>query len=129
MGIRLDILRGTYDSTCNAFHGCKGVTLVGYDGPWQPTPDYPAAYLLRDVIGDGVHVVPEQGPGRDTHAGPMDGGTWAWTMGEGLQTAIRSVLGLPPRELGLIGYVGHAYGPLRVHDRYETWEQYRVLSD
>jgi len=107
MGLRVRIFRSDYDSQNNAFHGYSQVTVVNVDGPFDPTPDAPAAILTTGPGGNDQVVVPVAQP--TGMAGPMFGGTFAsssdsrWWMAAG----------------------GSA---IRIHDRFETGDEARHLS-
>jgi hypothetical protein len=93
------------------------LTVVNVDGPFDPTPDAPAVALLDGPLGT-KRIVPVLGDNDegwqmvepDGYCGPMMGGNYAATSD-----------GRWSRAVGF-------YGAVAIHDRYETWEQYRALS-
>ncbi len=115
MGLRVDVLRGTYDSTANAFHGKSYITIVNIAGPFEPTEDAPAARLARNAFNEPI-IVPadefllDQNILPDTFIGPMMGGTYAGTSDSRLQ-----------KQSGI-------YGAVAIHDRFETHDEYRRNS-
>ena len=126
MGLRVKIFRGDYDSDCNAFRGARGVTLVNVPGLDEPDVDYPGAELVQGPGNGGPVVAALPRPGM---CGPMFGGTYAGdSYSEDWQTALRALDGQGPRAQGFMGAAGRRLGPVPVHDRFETWAQYDMLS-
>ena len=109
MGLIVSVYRDHYDSELNLFHGRKSVTVTNIPGPFDPTPDRPAAELGKGPGGDWIiRPAPEDVP--VGMAGPMFGGTYAATS----DSRMREATGLR--------------SALPIHDRFETWDQYRMLS-
>ena len=77
--------------------------------------------LLKERCGNPILVPAELNDDNqwveiDESAGPMAGGTFAATCDSGFREAVENL-------------IGHGwYGAVAVHDRYESWEQYRRLS-
>ena len=111
MGLRVEILRGTYDSPANAFYGKANVTVTNLPGPFVPTDDAPAAVLTFNALQHPI-ITPAEPPfAADRLDGrPMAGGTFAETSDSRFGSAV--------------GF----YGAVPVHDRYETYAAYKVMS-
>lgn len=87
------------------------VVVLGGPEIFEPGADRPAVKLVRRQFGSGVyiHAEPVDKPAGDL-VGPMFGGTYISSCDSRW------------RDL-----VGHSY-PIPLHDRWETPEQYRMLS-
>jgi hypothetical protein len=107
MGLRVDIFRSDYDSTLNTFNGRDSVIVTNVEGPSFPTENETAAILSKNAFGDPI-LIPDNG--RMTDIGPMFGGTYAATSDS------------------RFGKATGVYGAIPIHDRFETPEQYRMLS-
>lgn len=108
MGMIVSIYRDDYDSSLNVFNGVRTVTVVNVPGPFEPTPDRPAARLDRNAFGNPILV-----PDVSTSEGMtpyMFGGTFAATS----DSRWRESVGI--------------YGAVPIHDRSETWDDYRTYS-
>ena len=96
----------------------KEITIVGpgIGAIFEPKPDRPAFELVQHVHGC-VSLRPVDEP-VDAHAmiGPMFGGNFAHTSDSRVSSIVAHLLG------------HHFYGAIAIHDRYETEEQYRLLS-
>lgn len=104
MGLIVSIVRDKYASPANAFFGCDEVTVVNLDGPFEPTPDRPAAVLTRNGVGDPI-IRPDAMP--DQASTPwMAGGTFAYTSDSRFARATG------------------VYAAIPVHDYAESWAQY-----
>ena len=57
MGLRVSILRDDYRSDRCVFRDATRLTLVNVEGPFEPTPDAPAA-ILRDGPFGSKNVIP-----------------------------------------------------------------------
>lgn len=107
MGLVVNIYRSDYDSTLNAFHGKKRICLVNVPGPFSPSAEIPAARLEKR--GKNCVIVPEaESPEGKTPY--MCGGTFASSSDSRFSEATGMYAAVP------------------IHDRCETWEQYRILS-
>ena len=83
------------------------LTLVNVDGPFNPTPDAPAAYLVKGNVRGAVKIVPATETGDMDTRWLMFGGNYAGTCDSRFNEAVETLGG--PR----FG------GPVAVHDRYE----------
>jgi hypothetical protein len=106
MGLHVSIYRSQHDSEANVFHGAKSVTVVNLPGPFEPTPEAPAARLWHTPYGDPILVPDTYQPEK---AGPMNGGTFAATSDSRWNSAV-------------------GYRAIPVHDRFETWAQYEEMT-
>ena len=97
-GLRVEIIRGGYDSESNIFHGKRYVTLVNVPGPSTPAPDAPPARLESNAFGNPIVVSVIRPPGM---VGPMAGGTFAYSSDSRFGEAV-----------GI-------YGAVPIHDRFE----------
>lgn len=104
MGLIVSIVRDKYDSPVNAFFGYGEVTVVNVDGPFDPTPDRPAARLATNGMGNPI-IVPASAP-EDGLTPWMAGGTFAYTSDSRFS-----------RATGL-------YAAVPVHDYAEPWAAY-----
>ena len=99
MGLIVNIYRGDYDSDLNRFRGARSVTVVNVPGPFDPTPERPAARLDRNAYGS-VILVPDE-PVGEGFTPYMFGGTFASSS----DSRFRQAAGI--------------YGAVPVHDRSE----------
>lgn len=83
------------------------LTLTNVEGPFEPTPERPAAILVQR--NGHLHVEPE-GPRPEGCVGPMMGGCYVATP--------------DTRFFRAVGF----YGAVPLHDRYETTEQYATYD-
>lgn len=81
-----------------------GLTLVNVDGPFDPTPDRPAAWLVRGNLPYTVKIVVED-PATTTRW-PMMGGNYGGTSDSRFNEAVQHI-------------TGFSMGPVPIHDRYE----------
>lgn len=128
MGLLIEVYRGRFDATNGGISGKHhALCLVNAEGPFEPTDDAPAAFLVHGFVPDSVIVVPAErnfdGTGwvpvaRQTSRGPaqMFGGNYAASSDSRLDDAIRRLVGKP------------IYGAIPIHDRSETWNDYNALS-
>lgn len=83
-------------------------------GPFEPTEAAPAVEFVRRTIGGRAahYFRPVEGPeGHERMVGPMAGGTYLGSS----DSRFSDLTGM--------------YGAVPFHDRYETTEQYRALSN
>lgn len=107
MGLLVNIYRSDYDSALNAFHGKKRICVVNIPGPFSPSEDMPAARLEKK--GKNCVIIPEaEVPEGKTPY--MSGGTFASSSDSRFSQAT------------------DMYAAIPIHDRCETWKQYRMLS-
>jgi hypothetical protein len=135
MGLIVDVYRNAaskYDCTNGGATGrARELTLVNVEGPFEPTEDRPAALLLAGAMPGIVRIVmaepalPDEDGAFDGWrplraaglCGPMMGGNYAATSDSRFSEAIEKT-------------IGHRfYGAVQVHDRYETSELNRQLSN
>ncbi|USN14496.1 hypothetical protein DOMOVOI_00210 [Brevundimonas phage vB_BpoS-Domovoi] len=83
------------------------LTLVNVDGPFDPNPSRPAAYLVKGNVPGAVKIVPATDTGEMDTRWLMAGGNYAGTTDSRFNEAVERLGG--PR----FG------GPVSVHDRYE----------
>jgi len=111
MGLRVSIYRDSgsdYDCTNGGISSkFTELTLVNVPGPFDPTPDAPAA-ILEAVDKGSARIVPVFQP--EGTLGPMFGGNYAASS----DSRFRKAAGI--------------YGAVAIHDRFETWEMYEMLS-
>ena len=118
MGLTLSVYRSAEFGDCTnggATATCKTITVVNIDGPSKPTKDSPAFKLTKGPY-NSLRLVPVDDPREKKGAGPMMGGNYAATSDSRFGEACRKLLGTD------------FYGAVAVHDRYETWERYNLLS-
>lgn len=108
MGLRVEIVRGRYDSELNVFHGRETVVVTNVEGPFEPTEKEPAALLSSNAFGQPI-LVPAEGPTQKEAAGPMSGGTYAASVDS------------------RFGKATGIYGAIPVHDRFEPWPLYEAM--
>lgn len=83
------------------------LTLVNVAGPFEPTPDAPAAYLVKGNVAGSVKVVPADATGAMDTRWLMFGGNYAGTSDSRFGEAVEA-----------LGGAWHS-GPVAIHDRYE----------
>ncbi|UTC29087.1 hypothetical protein BAMBUS_00040 [Brevundimonas phage vB_BpoS-Bambus] len=83
------------------------LTLVNVDGPFDPNPSRPAAYLVKGNVRGAVKIVPATDTGEMDTRWLMAGGNYAGTTDSRFNEAVERLGG--PR----FG------GPVSVHDRFE----------
>lgn len=83
------------------------LTLVNVHGPFNPTPDAPAAYLVKGTVPGAVRIVPADATGAMDTRWLMFGGNYAGSSDSRFNEAVEALGG--PR----FG------GPVAIHDRYE----------
>lgn len=111
MGLTVEILRGSYNSSRNVFRNVSEVTLVNVEGPSEPTDKRPAAVLKSGPLNT-LHIVPVD----YSEFEPLGkgflcfGGTYAATSDSRFHRAIQS--------LG-----GNSHVAIAIHDFYETFEE------
>jgi hypothetical protein len=132
MGLIVSIYRDRKMPDCSAgglSSRVDEVTLVNVEGPFDPTPERPAALLVKGN-GEGIAKVVEavlEYPGeqesggtgyvaRKDGVGPSMGGCYVATSDSRFTQAVERIVG------------GRFYGAVPLHDRYETAEQYADLS-
>jgi hypothetical protein len=115
MGMLVSIYRSDYDSTRNLFHGCRRLVVTNVDGPFDPSPDTPAAILDRGPFGDPIIVPDFSSFPADRPAGPMYGGTFASTSDSRWCAAVKAA-------------TGHRIDAVRIHDRFDTWDDHYALT-
>lgn len=123
MGVRAQIYRSALGDCSNGGISSRAreVTIVNADGPFEPTPEAPAAMIVEGLgpggtarvvpavpAGDGTSWVPEARRGA---VGPMAGA--CFVSGDSRVTE---------KAEEIIG--GRFYGALALHDRFETAAQY-----
>jgi hypothetical protein len=82
------------------------LTGPGVPEIFEPSDDAPELILIKRTFHDGpyYHAVPAVSPLGKSHCGPMAGGNFVHTSDSRL---------------------GFLKGPISVHDRFETWQEYR----
>lgn len=111
MGLTVEILRGSYNSSRNVFRNVAEITLTNVDGPSEPTDSRPAALLVKGPLNT-LHIVPED-YSEFEHLGKgflCNGGTFAATSDSRFHRAIEA--------LG-----GRSHVAIAIHDFYETYEE------
>jgi hypothetical protein len=93
------------------------LTVVNVSGPFEPSDDAPAVALIDGALGTKILVpVLQDSKGKwqrvraQGHVGPMAGGNYAASSDSRFGEAV--------------GF----YGAVSIHDRFETMEQYALLS-
>jgi hypothetical protein len=87
MGLTVYIFRSDYDSEQNLFHGNRQLCIVNVSGPSHPGEGCPPAMLVPGHLPGTMRVVAVEETGLDQwtevrpdhSAGPMFGGTFAYT--------------------------------------------------
>ena len=116
MGLTVNVYRwGLGDCTNGgASAEVKSICVVNIPGPFNPRPDTPAFELVQGRGGQG-HAILRPVDGRGG-IGPMFGGNFGYSSDSRFGEAVRELTG------------SNHYGAVHIHDRYETPEQYEVLS-
>jgi len=120
MGLRVSIIgdrNSKYGDSSNGGVSSKvdELTIINIGGPFEATENAPAAMLVMGNIPNSVKIIPSAGYATERRAGPMMGGCYVTTSDSRFSDKLES-MGMP-RGMAV---------PL--HDRWETWEQYRSLS-
>ena len=89
------------------------VCVVNIPGPFEPGPDRPAFELVHRP--ENTHAILRPVNSR-LGIGPMFGGNFGYSSDSRFSEAVRNLTGLPN------------YGAVHIHDRFETPEQYEILS-
>jgi hypothetical protein len=106
MGLIISVYRPADlgDCTLNGVSGqFASLTLINVDGPFDPTPEHPAAWLVRGNLPYTVKIVVVD-PATATRR-PMFGGNYGGTSDSRFNDAVKSITGHP--------------GLAPIHDRYE----------
>lgn len=113
MGLHIDVYRSSHGDCTNGGISSKARSLVvvNVDGPFSPSPDAPAAFLVRGLGPKGtVRIVPAISDGMKwvpSTDWTMMGGNYAGTSDGRFGRAVEELL-------------GHAfYGAVAIHDRIE----------
>ncbi len=115
-GLHADVYRDANggDYTNGGITGrCKTILIVG-EGPdtevFDEDPKYPSVRILRRYIGGSTYIyaVPMEQPAKDSMAGPCFGGNFIYSQ----DSRFRNICPYP----------------IPVHDRWDTWKQYNILS-
>jgi len=106
MGLRVQIFKWSLgDCTKKGMSStCDALTLINVEGPFEPTPDAPAAKLLLRKTGNAIIRPADIPPNKWT----MSGGNFAYTSDTRFCEALRL----------LTGYA-HSF-PVSIHDRVEN---------
>lgn len=112
MGLIANIYRSEHNSSLNVFGSFTRVTLVNVDGPFDPSPDAPAAMLCpgnaRDtVVIRPVEVLAVDDPKKSKPLRGMMGGAYVATSDSRFAEAVEKMLGQ------------NFYGAVALHDRVE----------
>lgn len=86
--------------------GVHQLTLVNVDGPFDPTPDRPAAWLVPGNLNGCAHIVPHDEYTNKTWT--MFGGNYAGTCDSRFREAVEKITG------------ARFYGTVPIHDRVEN---------
>jgi hypothetical protein len=116
MGLNVKVFRWNLGDCTNggASADVDSVCVVNISGPFNPKPDHPAFELVQGPGGKG-HAILRPVNGRNG-VGPMCGGNFGYSSDSRFGEAVRELTG------------SRHYGAVHIHDRYETPEQYAVLS-
>lgn len=107
MGLIISVYRPADlgDCTLNGVSGrFASLTLVNVEGPFNPHPERPAAWLVRGNLPYTVKIVVED-PATATRR-PMMGGNYGGTPDSRFREAVANI-------------TGYDTGPVPIHDRYE----------
>jgi hypothetical protein len=110
MGLIVSVLRDSDLGDCTAggiSSKFNKLTVINVPGPFDPTPDAPAAVLENGPLGS-MKIVPVFKP--EGTIGPMFGGNYAASS----DSRFRKAAGF--------------YGAVAIHDRFESQEMYELLS-
>ena len=112
MGLFASIYRAEHNSSLNVFGGFTKVTLVNVDGPFEPSPDAPAAMLCPGNLRGTVVIRPVEilDAGDPHESKPLRGamgGAYVATSDSRFSEACEKMLGT------------RFYGAVPLHDRVE----------
>jgi len=112
MGLHIDVYRSPLgDCTRNGISSkANGLVLVNVNGPFNPSPDRPAAMLIAGLAPGTVRIVPAQsdnGIWKPVPDWTMMGGNYGGTSDSRFSHAVEKLLG------------HHFYGAVAIHDRIE----------
>lgn len=109
MGLIISVYRSadmpdcTNDGVSSRFNA---LTLVNAPGPFEPTEDRPAAWLVKHPTVPGVVFIVCKDPAQ--HRGGMFGGNFGYTSDSRFSEAMRKMTGFE-----------QFHGAAKIHDRYE----------
>ena len=114
MGLHVNVYRNGSDCTNGGKSAnCEWICVVNIDGPFEPDESAPAFMLEEGNLGTAV-LRPVDGP--ENMMGPCMGGNYGGTSDSRFSEAVAKIL-------------GHSfYGAIPIHDRFDTWEAYEILS-
>lgn len=107
MGLIINVFRAVNfpDCTRNGISGQHAeLTLVNVSGPFEPTPDRPACWLVKGLAPNSARIVVAD-PATDTRWSMM-GGNYGGTCDSRFNEAVEKL-------------TGHRPGVVAIHDRYE----------
>ena len=118
MGLTVNVYRwGLGDCTNGgASAEVKSICVVNIPGPFNPRPESPAFELVEGPGGQGHAILRPVEAKKPGMVGPMSGGNFGYSSDSRFSEAVQKLTG------------SRHYGAVHIHDRYETPEQYRVLS-
>lgn len=109
MGLIIGVYRDASGSDCT-LNGVSSrhanLTVVNVDGPFEPTPERPACWLVKGNLPGTVKIVVVE-PGTDGKWSMM-GGNYGGTCDSRFNRAVERITGQT-----------QCYGPVPIHDRYE----------
>jgi hypothetical protein len=111
MGLIVEILRGSYNSSRNVLRNVNELTLVNVDGPFEPTSSRPAARLEQGPLNT-LRIVPEDiSEFESLGAGFLSfGGTYAAGSDSRFHQKI-------------VALGGKSHVAIAIHDFFETYEE------
>ncbi len=106
MGIRVSIYRAEHHSALNVFNNVRELTIVNAEGPFEPSPEAPAAVLIQGHALGSVRVVPAKLVTRlyadardvwlpDIERRPMFGGSYVGTSDGRFARKVQEICGYP----------------------------------
>jgi hypothetical protein len=101
----LEVTDCTNGGVTNCETGVHKLTLVNVDGPFDPTPTRPAAWLVPGNVGGSAKIVPHDEYTNKTWT--MFGGNYAGTSDSRFTEAVEKITGAT------------FYGAVPIHDRVE----------
>jgi hypothetical protein len=111
-GLTVNVFRSSYNSSLNVFENAHKLTIVNVDGPFEATPEAPAAMLVRGNLRGTVKVVPAvQMPSGEyipEQGHTMFCGAYVATSDSRWGEAVEKITG------------SRFYGAVALHDRVET---------
>lgn len=110
MGLLVSVYRNAEIGDCtNGGLSAKhdALCVVNMEGPFEPSEKYPAFELVPSAVS-GYHLEPVDKP--EGMCGPMCGGNLASTSDSRFRAG------------------GNRLDALRIHDRFESWEDHAMLS-